>query len=176
MPSILSDLGLSVEEDFRLLLQLALLTLLLMIFLYPLDAGRFCSGSSFESPSLSALLAAFRLQAPASHAIGLSRLRCAVVKVRDELGSSGNLEDDTVLRSAFSHPDPPRSPAPVSPCGSGISAGFDTFVSRMSALRLHALLHLLLRPVSCLTLRIFKMFDLRSSAVVSNSALSLERR
>ena len=72
---------LSVEEDFRLLLQLALLTLLLMIFLYPLDAGRFCSGSSFESPSLSALLAAFQPQAPASHAIGLSRLRCAVVKV-----------------------------------------------------------------------------------------------
>ena len=73
---------LSVEEDFRLLLQLALLTLLLMIFLYPLDAGRFNSGFSFESPSLWALLAAFQPQAPASHAIGLSRLRCAVVKVR----------------------------------------------------------------------------------------------
>ena len=65
----------------------------------------------------------FGRKAPASHAIGLSRLRCAVVKVRDEQCSSGNLEDDTVLRSAFSHPDPPRSPAPVVPCGSGISAG-----------------------------------------------------
>ena len=140
-----------------------------MIFLYPLDAGRFCSGSSFESPSLWALLAAFRPQAPASHAIGLSRLRCAVVKVRDERCSSGNPEDDTVSRSAFSHPDPPRSPAPVSPCGSGISAGFDTLVSRMSTSRLHALFH-----APCLST--LRMIDLRSSAVVSNSALSLERR
>ena len=83
----------------------------------------------------------FGRKAPASHAIGLSRLRCAVVKVRDERCSSGNPEDDTVLRSAFSHPDPPRSPAPVSPCGSGISAGFDTLVSRMKAFGLHALFH-----------------------------------
>ena len=64
MPSILWDLPLSVEEDFRLLLQLALLTLLLMIFLYPLDAGRFNSRFSFESPSPSASLAAFRPQSP----------------------------------------------------------------------------------------------------------------
>ena len=111
----------------------------------------------------------FGRKAPASHAIGLSRLRCAVVKVRDERCSSGNLEDDTVSRSAFSHPDPPRSPAPVSPCGSGISAGFDTLVSRMSALRLHALFH-------ALCLSTLRMIDLRSSAVVSNLALSLERR
>ena len=97
----------------------------------------------------------FSRKAPASHAIGLSRLRCAVVKVLDELGSSGNLEDDTVLRSAFSHPDPPRFPAPVSPCGSGISAGFDTLVSRMSALRLHALFHAFHLPASCLAFRLF---------------------
>ena len=111
----------------------------------------------------------FGRKAPASHAIGLSRLRCAVVKVRDERCSSGNPEDDTVSRSAFSHPDPPRSPAPVSPCGSGISAGFDTLVSRMSAFGLHALFH-----APCLST--LRMIDLRSSAVVSNLALSLERR